>query len=180
MPEPELILPDRDALLAYLNNPLPDDASCRRYRVKSVWLCQLIERIFDEKGNRFVYNADVYTRACDELGLPENIKAQRDQHFDLAAKTLDTLVYNAQKYVRSDWLKARGFAPLTQAMVDNAGETKRLIQLPTGVNHKVRRIGDRWYALLPRARHRALRANDGNTLARVVDKHSRTQDMEGK
>jgi len=176
MPEPVLTLPDRAALLAYLGEPLPDDGGLDKFHVKAVWLCELLERMFAEQGKRFAYNADVYLRACNELDLPEKI-AQRYQPFDLAAKTLSTLVYNAQKYVRSDILKARGFTFLTQAMVDDAGATKRLIQTPSGTVYPVRKVGDKWYAMVKNSRKRYLRVDDPETLARIVDKHSLTDDM---
>jgi hypothetical protein len=145
-----MILPDRQALLDYLELPL--EKAITRFGVKSIWMCELIEKMFAETGKRFAYNADIKIRAEIELGL-----SRTDPHTE--GTPLSTIIYNAQEFVRDDYRIKCGYEYFTQAIVDEAGEKGKNIQFQDGKIAKVKKFNDRWYALPKGARKRAYSPN---------------------
>jgi hypothetical protein len=110
-PEPSLLLADKSATLhaitvdtSWKSQPFPFP-----YRVKSQWLCDELDNYEATIG--FPYNAAVQRWIEKREGL--------EQQAD-SGSPLSLLIYNAQKYRRSDRLRQEGFAPLTQAMIDEA------------------------------------------------------------
>ena|SRR3990167_4496573 len=149
-PPPELVLEDLDSLLAFLENP-PENVS--RWRVKAILICNLIEKIFSEKGTRFEYNDSIRERARTEFGFSH-----------LLDDALGILVYNAQAYVEHDYLVREGYEPFTQELIERAGEQGLAIQFFSGTisSPKLKPIedgGEKWFAWVPSSRTRAFQPN---------------------
>ena len=166
IPPPEVVLETREALLQALTDTAwHKTPSLARYSVKSLWLCNLIERLFAEKRVRFAYNSEVACRARLELGLPAaSPHAAGDE-----SGPLGTLIYNAQQYVASDYLVAEGYEPFTRAVVDRAFHQGLQVEFVNGARGTVRQIGTELHCMVPRCRTRAFRV-DGTTPVRLVRK----------
>ena len=163
--EPVLVLEDKEALLLALAQP--DGAVCNvRRPVKSLWICDLIRKI--EAGGKYPYNQDVYELAERELGLPKT-----SYHATGERETLSWLVYFNQAYRTADDLRALGYQPLTQSLIDEAYRQGKKIEIHLGepaivmagckpettALYNVRAIGGKCYAMPPRSRNRALRVD---------------------
>ena len=166
MPEPSLTLDTIEDVRAALANPdewyeMPFP---RSWRVKSQWLIGLIDEY--AATGKFPYNAEVQRLAEARLGIPRQ---------DDNGSALSRLVYNAQRFRRSDQLRADGYAPLTQAMIEEVFARRAHIELmaesvlgnpaPTLLN--VREIDGGRYAMLPRKRKWAVKP-DGQP-AKIVE-----------
>lgn len=123
------------------------------YRIKSVWLVSLIDEIV--AGGKYPYNADVKKLAEQRLGFPPKTYAQYSQEGD----ALSTLVYNAQKFRRSDNFERQGYEPFTEEVLERAHRTGQAIEFyASGIMgdsiHRlnVRQIGERLYAMKPKKR----------------------------
>ena len=112
MPEPSLTLPDAESLLDAIRNPdwmkLPHPG---KWNVRSDWLVSLLNEMQPSPGGT-VYNSEAQSEAEMRLG----IESRPDNGDPLA-----TLIYNAQKFRRSDQLIADGYEPLTAEMIERAG-----------------------------------------------------------
>jgi len=149
MPEPLKILPDKQALL----DALQDDTwwkpglTMDKFNVRPEWLCELIVRMKQEKNRSFVYNSEVMAQARIELDLPP-VKHEE------GTSPLSTLVYNAQTYVYSDQLRAQGFVPLTQEVIDEAHRKRYKIEV-NGIASRTKALEDgRIVVYKPRTRAR--------------------------
>ena len=120
MPEPSILLPDKAATVHALAHP--EDWIEKQYpfgwMVKSVWLCAQMNEY--ERTVGYAYNVAVMRwieqregwEPADENGSP-----------------LARLIYSNQGFRRSDKLIAQGYAPLSEAMIDEAVETKHKIEV---------------------------------------------------
>ena len=166
LPPPDVILGDREALLRALTDTAwHQTPGLARYAVKSLWLCELIERMFAEKGERFAYNSEVACRARRELGLPPASPHTSGEE----SGPLATLVYNAQGYVSSDHLEAQGFESFTPAVVERAFHEGLQIEFVNGARSTIKSIGGQLQCMVARSRTRAYRV-DGTTPVRLVRK----------
>jgi hypothetical protein len=163
--EPVLVLENEQAVFLALMQPDGEVCSVRR-PVKSLWICDLIREIAAQ--GRFPYNQDVYELAEKKLGLPKT-----SHHSTGKRETLSWLVHYAQGYREADDLRAMGYQPLTQALVDEACRQGRKIEIHLGepaivmsgcepettAVYNVRAIGEKCYAMPPKSRNRALRVD---------------------
>ena len=112
-----------------------------RFQIKSPWMIALIEEI--EATGQYPYNAVVQREAEKRLGIAE----QPDN-----GSTLSVLVYNAQRYRRSDELEAGGYVKVTDAMVKEAHAKGLKIETPGGTLYTVREVEGKLYTFKPRHR----------------------------
>ena len=120
-PDPVLVLETREDVARFLasaDDPLPKGMD--RYRVESRWLESVIDAI--EATGQYPYNSTVRKAAEQELGYP----LKPDAEYSRENCPISTLVYNAQCYRRSNKLRAAGYVPLTQALIDEVGEGGKL------------------------------------------------------
>ncbi|MCG3207244.1 MAG: hypothetical protein FOGNACKC_00844 [Anaerolineae bacterium] len=162
MPEPVKVLETKEDVLEAINNPVWRNWGLDTYHVKPVWLCELVKRMWQEQNEILVYNAQVYRRAREELGLPEH-----DYYAEGQGTPLSTLVFNAQNYVRSDRLRADGFEPMTQELVERAHREKKRI-LINGNPARTKVADGKVVAYPPRTRNKAYRV-DYTTPVKLVD-----------
>jgi hypothetical protein len=157
MPEPCLTLETKEDVIAALaDTSWKDQPYPYEYRVKSVWLISLIEEIIATTGRYFAYNSEVKRLAEQRLGYP----AQNDAYYSKENNPLSTLIYNAQCYQRSDKLRAAGYQPMTQALIEEAFAKAAKIEIisdsllggPRPVVLNAREIGGKVYAMQPRKR----------------------------
>lgn len=166
-PPPKLVLTSADELLAFLTNPpLSRETWPDAFEIKSDFLMECIKEI--SAAGQYPYNERVYTLACERLGLPAH-----DYHGSPKSEWLDQLVYCAQRYKVSDEqearlieLKARGFEPLTQELVERAFSESKHLEFADGKRATVRTVDNKTYAFLPRKCRYALRPN--GVMVRVV------------
>ena len=144
---PKLILEDLGSVHAFLE--LPDDSIL--YEVRATPICELIEQIFSETGERFEYNDEILERCIAELGLP---RSQPDKTRD---GVLGGLVYNAQHYVVHDYLLREGYARFTQELIDQAGELGLEIEFQDGTRSRPKKIGDKWCAWVKHSQTKSYR-----------------------
>lgn len=148
MPDPSIHLRTAEETIDAINDPswlsLPYPG---RWCVRSDFLVALIDE-FKREG-KYPYNSEVQRVAESRLGIPQMPDNQ---------STLSLLVYNAQKFRRSDRLRAQGLAPLTQEMIDRAGEGGKVLIGETVFN--VRHVGGKLHLMKPRARNRGVFVND--------------------
>lgn len=173
-PEPNMTLNSKDDLLGALANEnqifaaLPKVSYGREpkhndyfsIKIKSLWLVALIDEI---AKTQYPYNTTVQREAEKRLG----IERQGDN-----GSFLSYLVYFAQRYRSSDQHIADGFAPLTQAMIEQAFklggkiETKLemaftivvngVTQEEKNVQYPVREKNGKIYAFVPRSSKKVL------------------------
>lgn len=164
-PAPSLLLANKAATIhaltvdtSWTKQPFPF-----AYRVKSQWLCDELDHYEAIIG--FPYNAAVQRWIEEREGLEMQPEA---------ASPLSLLIYNAQKYRRSDRLRKDGWSPLTQAMIDEAHRRGCGIEIQ-GENMlggtatdvlTVRTVGGKNYAFRPKKRKYAISPN--GIAARVV------------
>lgn len=136
-----------------------------KYRIKSTWLCDELNR--KEAAEGFQYNAQ-FQRYIEE--------AEGIGPFGENGTTLSVLIYNAQGYRRSDSLKAEGFSYLTADLIDKAIQQGAKVEVKSDgifgssrtvcrpmVAHDGRRV-----AMLPRKRTRGFIAGSSQVVARIV------------
>lgn len=178
MPEPLRQLNTREEVLAAVT----DDAWDRRpgrdmYRIRSQWIIDIIKELLatDPKAGKkgWVYNADIKALAHERLGLGTLTHADAAKEGD----GLSTLVYNAQNYHRSEQLVEQGYKPLTQELLEQAGEGGKIEPLIESLftivvrtaegtqevenkpdHYTIKRKGGKLYAMKPRSRTRSLKA----------------------
>jgi len=85
-----------------------------KWRIKSVWLINLIDEI--AAGGQFPYNDLVVEVATSRIG-------------DIHNKFLGILVFNAQKFREHDQLIRSGYMPFTPELLRDAYETGKRIQI---------------------------------------------------
>ncbi len=124
-----------------------------QYRIKSVWLVSLIDEIV--AAGKYPYNADIKKLAEQRLGLP----ARPDAEYSVENDSLSTLIYNAQKFRRSDALRAEGYTPFTRDVLTTAfSEGKSIEVFSEGLmgssvrRLNVKKIGEDLYAMVPKKR----------------------------
>jgi hypothetical protein len=154
MPEPTLILENKDDLAALLDTKPEAEIRLHRHRIKSRWLIGLIDEI--AASGRYPYNATVNKLACERLGYPPKSEAE----YSREGTALSWLIYNAQNFRRSDQFIAAGYTPFTPAMLDEAytigakvevaaetllGGSAVIVLTPKDIDGKL-------YAVLPRKR----------------------------
>lgn len=157
--QPLLILSDQAALLQALEDSAKWDTTTLRYQTKSVWLCELIERMFAEKGKRFCYNSEIAARVAKELSL-QGINP------DASNTPLSILVYNAQQYVRYDHSIALGYQLFTQALVERVHAEGKRLQIG-GEICRTKVMDGKVYAYPPRTRNKYIPA-DNQSMVKVV------------
>ena len=116
MPEPTQILETMEDVRKYIANPRKND-----FKIKSLWLIEVIGEIANT--GKFPYNADVLLLAEEKLGLPKKTYAEASKE----GTPLSMLVYNAQRFRRSDKLKADGYVPCTQEFLERVGKGGRIV-----------------------------------------------------
>ena len=136
-----------------------------KWRVKSQWLCDELNRMEAEGG--FVYNA----QALRAIEKPEGLEPGDENGSPLAL-----LIYNAQGYRSEDKVLAQGYKPLTPELVRLAIELKRRIEVlgENFIGGAVKAYGFRpvlnpdgsAFVLAPRSRTKGFRA-DGQAAARI-------------
>jgi hypothetical protein len=160
---PEVFLADKIATLAALENPDWMETYPRKYNTKSQWLCDLLDE--RERVDGYQYNLSFQRWLEKEYGIGP---------YDENGSPLSILIYNAQSYRRNDAIRREGFAPLTQAMIDEAHAAKKGIELQ-GENmlgstvrnvYKTRAIQGINYLVPPRTRNKCIRPN--GQAARIV------------
>lgn len=171
-PEPTLVLSTDAETRAWIEANPRDGYECgSAYTIKGerkVSLCTLSDGVkslpiieviaaIEARGD-YPYNATVEREARIRLGLPEAGEIGNEQ------TPIGWLVYRAQGFRRSDLLRADGFEPLTDALVQNAFERKAGIEI-AGHNmlggkvrerFTVRQIGGKVYVMRPRKRKYAV------------------------
>lgn len=127
------------------------DIKTERLYVASDFMIGLINEI---AATEFPYNATVKALACSRLGIP-----CKDPH--LEGDNMSGVVYASQNHRRYLQQVAAGHAPLTQAMIDEAGEGGEIefeghnILCQKTVNAmKVRRVDGWLYLMPPRSRNK--------------------------
>ena len=123
------------------------------WRIKSCWLIALIDQY--AATGQYPYNSAVQRVAEKRLGIAQ----QSD-----SGSALSQLVYNAQRFQRSDQLQAAGYQPLTQTMIAEAFAKAAHIELfgeslignPGPVRLNVRNIDGTLYAMRPHKRKYAV------------------------
>jgi len=123
-----------------------------RYRVRSQFIIDTINEIIaEQQGLRhFAYNAEVFARVREKLGLPRLSDRENAQE----GTPLSALVYSAQCYRRSEELVAKGFSAGSEQMLQNAFDTDSKILTQSGDLLKVRKVRDKLYAFRPYKRTR--------------------------
>ena len=170
MPEPSIVLPDMEAVRQVCAANMRDSAAWivgrTAWQVKSLWIIGLIDEIIAEKKARakpirennsgiivislfgddaFAYNSEVKKLAEQRLGFPPKPEAEYSREGD----TLSLLVYNAQGYRRSDQLRADGFVPLEQSLINSLGVGGKFRD-KGGNEYTVRDVQGTLYAMQPR------------------------------
>lgn len=153
MPTPSLHLKDENDLRAALDNPeYMDWPYPRKWHVRSDFIIGIIDEIAME--GKYPYNIDVQRRTEARLEIGQ----QNDNQ-----SPLSVLVYNAQKFRHSDERIKAGYEPLSQELLDRAGEGAQIeVQGETIIGgmctvlYNVRKIGEKLYAMQPRKRKYAL------------------------
>jgi hypothetical protein len=137
------------------------------YCVHSDWIIAIIDEIMAGNNKGFAYNVDVHILARERLGLPKLSDAEAAKE----GTPLSLLIYNAQGFRRDRDLRAAGFVPLTQEMIDGA-TAKQQIEVVDGTRCNVRMVSGIKYAFKPRKRNSALALNQP---AKVVARQRRKQ-----
>lgn len=169
MPEPYLVLPDMESVRNAVKDDLRSTSnSVDRWRIKSLWLVQLIEEIIATRkpalprtdgalviriggDEPIAYNAEVKKLAELRLGMAP----QSDAYYAREGDTLSLLVYNAQNYRRSDKLRADGFEPASQSLLDSLPIGTK-IETRGGKEYVVREVDGKRYAMQARKRKYAM------------------------
>lgn len=151
-PEPTKILETQADVLDAIQNPGWREGRSS-LTVKSLWLIALIDEI--HASGKYPYNSTVKKLAEERLGFPP----QSDTYYSREGDALSRLIYNAQCYRRSDLLRANGFIPLTQKLIDQLGEGGKLVS-KDGKILKIRKVGEKLHAFLPRKRNYAVSPDD--------------------
>ena len=138
MPTPKIHLKTKEDLINFLKNP--DDLGFDKWNVKSDYIIDCIYEV--EKSGKYPYNDLVEELARKEIKVDSNL--------------FSTLVYNAQKYKRSDELTAAGYVPLWPVTLEKAYELGYRLQTESGKVCRVKRIGDNFYAIPSRCRNKCL------------------------
>ena len=122
--QPAFVLEDQESVLLVVTQA--GNEACHAGKpVKSLWINDLIREI--RASGKYPYNRDVYFLAEDRLGL-----AHTDPDTPAKRQTLSWLVYYAQTYCRIDDLKALGYQPLTQELVDQAYREGKKVEIHLG------------------------------------------------
>ena len=149
-PDPVLTLETMEDVRKWLDNPVGwsgiIDGIMDKWRIKSLWIISLIDEI--ESSGHYPYNAEVKWLAEERLGLPSGRPARDVRE----GTSLSLLVYNAQCYRRSDNLKAMGFLPGDEHMLQLAYQTDCKIETCNRMLLTVKKINDTLYAMPPRKR----------------------------
>jgi hypothetical protein len=157
-PSPVLVLETqeqvREAIATQQRDTLFGFRGMDIYRIKSLWLIDLIRDIISANGRDFAYNADVKKLAEQRLGFPPKPEAEYSREGDV----LSLLIYNAQCYRQSDELYAAGYVPFTEAMLAEAHQAQKAIVTLGGKTLKPRVLNGKLYAMEPRKRRYAVAA----------------------
>lgn len=163
--QPAFVLEDQDAVLLVVTQA--GNEACHAGKpVKSLWINDLIREI--RASGKYPYNRDVYFLAEDRLGL-----AHTDPDTPTKRQTLSWLVYYAQTYCRVDDLKALGYQPLTQKLVDQAYNEGKKVEIHLGepyivvagvepkttATYAVRQMSGVCYVVPPRTRNKYIPHN---------------------
>jgi len=124
-----------------------------KWRIKSLWLCELLNQ--REKTHGFQYNAEFLRWFEKEYGVGP---------FAENGSTLSILIYNAQGYRRHDRLVAEGWQPGSEALLQEAFEQNRMLEIRksslfggVGITPlKIKKVGDKLYAMAPKKRKYAV------------------------
>jgi hypothetical protein len=160
--KPAFVLEDQESVLLVVEQA--GNEACHAGKpVKSLWINNLIREI--RASGKYPYNRDVYFLAEDRLGLPRTDPDTPDKR-----KTLSWLVYYAQTYTRVDDLKALGYQPLTQELVDRAYREGKKVEIHLGepyivvagaepkttATYAVRQMSGVCYVVPPRTRNKCI------------------------
>lgn len=171
--EPKMVLEDMEAVRKAIAEDYRTKMPEIKFEIKSLWIIELINEIIASRPPRqpapagmiiiniggdepVAYNAEIKALAEQRLGFPKKSDAEYAREGD----ALSALIYAAQGYRRSDKLKADGYVPCTQELIDRLGVGKKL-ETPGGTVYAIRKVGDKLYAMKPRIRKSAL-ATSGN------------------
>lgn len=154
--DPIIDFSDEISLREALINPTWMETGLDKYRVKSQLLCDLLDR--REKSDGYQYNLEFQRWFEKEYNVGS---------FNENNSPLSVLIYNAQRYRRSDALKRDGFIRLTQDLIDKATQLKMRIEI-RGENilggnahcvYKTKTINAINYLMVPRSRTKCIRPN---------------------
>ena len=161
---PVIFLKGKEELLDFLNNNSNPDIWEQKkeihFKIESDFIIDCIDEV--KNNNQYPYNAIVYDLVNKKLNLGYD-----DGRSDTLNQCLNTLVYNAQCYKRSNELKQVGFQFLTQKMIDQAYNENKRIETNTGLICKVQEIDGENYAKVPKKHMKALACGNG-TIARII------------
>jgi hypothetical protein len=154
MPEPSWLLPDKDTTILAIREPqwMTWDFP-RGWLVKSAWLCDELNHYEATIG--YPYNARVQHWIEKKEGW---------EPFEENGSPLSRLIYNAQRFRKSDRLRTDGWVPGSQAVLADAHAIASRIQVlcdsviggSSITECWVKLIGDRYYAMPPNHRTRGL------------------------
>lgn len=118
MPAPKLNLETAQELLDFLQSgEYPDGfTSLDKYKIRSTYIIEAIKDVMKRENRNMAYNREVTALVRERLGLetlPKEISADEES-------MLATLVYNAQKYRRSEEYVDEGYEPFTKDLMEKA------------------------------------------------------------
>lgn len=143
--EPVFVLHTMQDVLNAINTPnWREKQKTNIFNIKSLWLVQLIKEI---QTTQFPYNHTVKQIAEQKLGFP----TQPEIHYHTEGDTLSALIYNAQKYIRSDQLKADGYTEFTQTFIDSLQQNTEIITESKTI-YKIKLLDGKLRALKPNKR----------------------------
>ena len=124
-----------------------------------------IRAVIDEivQGGNYPYNSDVQREVERRLSVPR----QGD-----SGTPLSRLIYTTQTFRHDERLKAEGWQPMTQEVVDEAFRIGGKIELRGDFTRQifnVRKIGGKCYAMKPNARNKVLGVAPYHTV-RIIEK----------
>lgn len=150
---PEIILTTREDTLAFLAS---HDERFRTYAVKSLWLCDELNR-FEAEG--YVYNREVQDRIARENGISNRGERRVNGTFiRTEGGLLGLLIYCAQGYRREMKLERDGWIRATQDTLATVGKKCRAINngsLGGELVAAVKLLGNRWRLCPLRSRTKA-------------------------
>jgi len=158
--KPFITLRGEAELSVFLANPIWKDGD-DGWKTASDFISAVIHEI--EHAGNYPYNSDVQREVERRLGVPRQ---------DDSGSVLSRLIFNTQIFRHDERLKAQGFQPMTQEVVDEAFRVGGKIEMCGDFTRQifnVRKIGGKCYAMKPKARNKALAVAPYH-MVRIVEK----------
>ncbi len=147
-------------LKEFLANPIWKDGD-DGWKTDSDFIRAVIDEIV--QNGDYPYNSTVQREVERRLSVPRQ---------DDSGTPLSRLIYTTQTFRHDERLKAQGFQPMTQEVVDEAFRIGAMIELRGDFTRQifnVRKIGGKCYAMKPKARNKVLGVAPYHTV-RIVEK----------